>query len=45
MRAGLQLEEPFDMDPWVEGALVSRCCLPLIAALLHVLMKVNQKFE
>ena len=44
-RAGLQLQEPFDLDPWVEEALVSRCCLPLLAALLHVpkLQALHQK--
>lgn len=33
------------MDPWVEEALVSRCCLPLVAALLHVpkLQALNHK--
>lgn len=33
------------MDAWVEEALVSRCCLPLLAALLHVpkLQALHQK--
>ena len=43
--AGLQLQEAFDLDPWIEEALVSRCCLPLLAALLHVpkLQALHQK--
>lgn len=43
--AGIQLGPSFDLDPWVEEALSARCCLPIVAALLHVpkLQALHQK--
>ena len=34
--AGLRLEPPGELEPWVAEGVAARRCLPLLAALVHV---------